>query len=209
MLDFLLAGIQSYPGLFAVCMIAGLLVPVPEDIVLLYVGMAVHDGDLLWTPTIFAVCAGVLVRDVLAYWVGRKFGDWLLQKPLAERVFGSERLMRARLMFERRGVWAVMIGRCMVGMRVPVFMVGGSMRTSFRTFLVWDTIGVLITVPAIVALGWMFGEPFTRTVTEVLAHTRITAGILAVIVVIVIVRYRTRPARTSEASVLHDAASDE
>ena len=170
MLEALLDGIQTYPGLFFT-IIAGLVIPVPEDIVLLWAGMRTAAGEMEAIPALVATGAGVLVRDIIAWGIGRVAGDWLLHRKAVENLLGRDKLDRARAMFVERGDVAVILGRFLVGMRVTVFMVGGSMRVPFRTFVFWDAIGILVTCPLLLWLGARFGQPMIDVAYRVVQST--------------------------------------
>src|SRR5690606_41205749 len=99
------------------------------------------------------------VRDLVAYGVGRVLGEWLLAQPIAQRLIGRKRIARTRRMVEARGAGAVLFGRFLIGMRASVFLVTGAMGVSFRRFLFWDLVGLVVPVPAVVGPGHAFGEP--------------------------------------------------
>lgn len=145
--------------LFLVCAATGLVIPLPEDVVLLYVGIRAHEHSLPWGSTMLAAAAGMLLRDVTVYFIGRGFGDWLFTLPAVEKFLGASKIEHARQVFTNRGTQAVLIGRFLIGMRVPFFCVAGAMRTPFRKFLLWDGLGTLLTVPILMGIGAWLGPP--------------------------------------------------
>lgn len=159
MIRDLIESITGYPGLFLLCATSGLLVPLPEDFSLLYAGVRLASGDWEWGPTLAVAVSGVLVRDVVAWGIGRTLGAWLLDAPWARRVLGRAKLDRARRLVAERGAIAVLVGRFLVGFRSPVFVASGAMGVSLRSFVLWDLLGLLVAVPLTVSLGWAFGEP--------------------------------------------------
>ncbi|MFT4704999.1 MAG: membrane protein DedA with SNARE-associated domain [Bradymonadia bacterium] len=200
MVDMLLSNIASYPVLFWLCVITGLAIPVPEDLVLVYAGVMLRHGELEWVPTFIAICAGVWVRDIAAYLIGRVAGDWLFDQPWGKRIFPPARIEKTRKMVTERGLMAVVIGRLLIGMRVPVFMVCGSMRIGFRRFMIVDGIGVVLTTPILIGLGWKFGEPLFEGFRSVMRGTSSTLWALVVVGLVVFVwrRIRTESEPTEE-----------
>lgn len=150
--------IGGYPGIFLLCALSGIAFPLPEDISLLYAGIRLREGVLSWPLTLAVAASGVMVRDVVAYTLGRFFGDWFLTSKLVTRLFGKK-LQRARKMLETRGSSAVFLGRFLIGVRATVFFVAGASGVSFRKFFVWNLIGMVLTVPPVVVLGFYFGTP--------------------------------------------------
>jgi membrane protein DedA with SNARE-associated domain len=168
--------------LFWVCAATGLVIPLPEDVVLLYVGIRAHSEGLPWGWTFAAAAAGTLLRDVLVYFIGRGFGDWLFTLPAVERFLGTSSIERARQLFANRGSEAVIMGRFLVGMRVPFFCVAGALRTPFRKFLFWDAAGTLVTVPLLMAVGAWLGTPVVELSLWVLRRTGITMWAIIIVV---------------------------
>lgn len=181
MLRALIEQVAGYPGLFLFCVTSGLLLPMPEDVSLLYAGSRLQAGEMHWVPTLFFAMAGVMMRDVIAYGLGRWIGEWLLARASVQRLIGRARLDRAHALVEARGSGAVFAGRFMVGLRAPVFFVAGTLGVSFRKFLLWNSLGLLLAVPGVVVLGYIFGEPLAEGMFFFVRHSR---GALAALLVV-------------------------
>jgi membrane protein DedA with SNARE-associated domain len=179
-------------AVFGVCAMTGLLIPLPEDVVVLYLGIVVRERELPWFWLFWAAVAGTVARDMAMWAVGRYFGDRLLSQPRVERFVGIERLARMRRLFTERGTQAVVMGRFMAGARVAFFIVAGMMRTPFRICLIWDVIGAIVSTAVEMALGAWLGPPFLETVQWTLARTGpwIWAALLALIGVAWTIRQR-------------------
>src|SRR5688572_25302369 len=154
--------VAGYPGLFVMCAASGILLPVPEDIALLYAGSRLETGEMLWGPALLAALLGVFARDLFAYGCGWLIGDWLLARPTIVAMFGRKKLDKARALVTRQGASAVLAGRFLVGLRAPVFLMAGAMGVPFRQFLVWNLLGLLVAVPGVVVLGYVFGPPLAE-----------------------------------------------
>ncbi|MEZ4318274.1 MAG: DedA family protein [Myxococcota bacterium] len=174
----LLQNISGYPGLFLACAVSGILVPLPEDFALLYAGMRIATGEFAWFPVIPLAVAGVLLRDVISFSIGRLGGEWLLARPWGRRLFGGDkRIAQARAFVETHGDKAIFLGRFIVGFRSPVFMVGGAMGLSRRRFVIWDGVGLLVAVPLTVWLGYAFGQPIVDATYWLLQRARVLVGV--------------------------------
>ena len=157
-------------------MVAGLPVPYPEDVPLLYAGIRISAGEWTFLPVLAVSMAGVYIRDLVAFGIGRWLGDHVLQGKWMKRWLGEKKLSRAMALVGGYGPHAVLIGRFMFGFRVPVFLVAGAMGVKRRHFLFWDALGLCVAVPAMVALGYGFGEPVIATV--ILLGRRFREGLL-------------------------------
>lgn len=207
MLEWALAGIASYTNLFWLCVITGLAIPIPEDLVVMSAGILLHEGQLTLVRTIVVVSLGMWIRDLVAYGLGRVFGDWLFDQWWSQKLFPPRKIERTRQWFHRYGVLAIVGGRLLIGMRVPVFLVAGSMRVGFRRFAWIDGIGVLLTAPVLLFLGYAFGEPLLDGVRWVIQRTSGTAWGLAALGLFVFVWRRTR-ATDDRASGSVEAVAD-
>ena len=172
------------PGLltlFLVCAGSGMFLPFPEDIPLLYAGMRISTGDAHWAPTFAAAFLGVLCRDLFAFMVGRVVGSTLLEHRLVVRILGAKRIERARRLVGARGTAAIGIGRVLVGMRSPVFVVAGAAGMPIRDFLLVDMVGLLVCVPVALVVGHQFGGPVIGAFVWALQQTRVVGAAAAIV----------------------------
>ena len=197
MLEWALTGIASYTNLFWLCVITGLAIPLPEDLVVMSAGILLAEGSLEWSRTVLVVAFGMWIRDLLAYGIGRVGGDWVFTQWWGRRLFPPRKIARTQEWFHKYGVLAIVGGRMLISMRVPVFLVAGSMRVGFRRFAWIDGIGVLITAPVLLWLGYAFGEPLLEGVRWAMRRTSGTAWGLALVALIVFVWRRNHLANTA------------
>src|SRR5688572_722771 len=141
--------------LFLLCAGSGIVIPLPEDVPLMYAGIRVHDGSAAWGATLLAATLGVLVRDVAVYGLGRVFGAWMLERDWIRRILGRDRVARAERFVDERGTNAVLVGRFLVGFRAPVFFAAGAAGMDLRRFALWDGVGLLAAVPLAVGVGFL------------------------------------------------------
>jgi membrane-associated protein len=175
----LLGGDAGYAALFLACAGAGIVLPMTEDVPLLYAGIRIANGDAKWIPTLLVAIAGVLVRDLLAFLFGRVLGSAVLERPLVVRILGARRIERATRLVQDRGPAAVMIGRFLVGMRSPVFVVAGAGGVPPTTFLLVDGIGLCIAVPIALILGHQLGPTLVAAAASAVAQTRLVGIVVA------------------------------
>lgn len=151
--------LDSYASLWMACASSGILVPVPEDLPLVWAGIRVADGEWSAALTVLAALLGVGARDIIAWLAGRALGAVLLDGTRANGWIGRRNVEWARRVVDRHGAFAVFLGRFFVGFRAPVFAVAGAMGVPFRSFLLYDGVGLLLAVPLTLSLGWAFGHP--------------------------------------------------
>ncbi len=170
--------VDSPQSLALICLISGILLPLPEDVALLLAGWALRTGSLQPVEALIAAFLGVLGRDSIAFSAGYLLEERLERWPLGMRLLRSRAVQRARDSFQRRGAPMLFFTRFAVGMRAPLYFAAGMLGHRFRTFIVADVIGLLITTPLSLWLGWRFGEQAAQTLTGLLAHQRLVLALL-------------------------------
>ena len=89
--------LTGYPGIFLLCLLAGIGLPFPEDVAVALVGVQVESQAVALLPAIGVAAVGVFCRDLIVWTIGRYFGDWALRRPWINRLLGGKRIERARL----------------------------------------------------------------------------------------------------------------
>jgi membrane protein DedA with SNARE-associated domain len=159
--------VQDYPDmvLFGLLVLCGVGLPIPEEPILLMAGAVVvvltgggtapgHHWQLVRLTTVCA--AGILIGDLLCFHLGRKMGRRVLRYQIVRRIATRSRRVRAERFFQRYGPWSIFIARFFAGVRlVMYFSAGTSHRVSYLRFLLMDFLGVLVSVPLSVWIGFL------------------------------------------------------
>ncbi len=136
----------------------------PEDVPLIYAGMRLDSGEWMWIPTLLAAVLGVFIRDMAAFGVGRRLGEHALVGHRVATWVGVEKIERSKRLFDRYDVGAIFFGRLFIGFRTPIFMVAGALGVPTRRFAVWNFAGLVVTVPLMIIVGYVIGEPIAELV---------------------------------------------
>jgi membrane protein DedA with SNARE-associated domain len=148
--------------LLVALVVAGLGVPLPEDIVLLTAGALAH-GRALPLPLVVVLCgAGVLAGDVLLFTTARRLGAAAYERGWMARLLPKHRRERLEGLFARHGAAVVFVARHVAGLRAPTFAMAGINAMPYRTFVFWDSLGICISVPVMVLLGHGFADHLDR-----------------------------------------------
>lgn len=164
--------------LFA-CLASGLLVPLPEDVALLVAGWEVRTGSLDPALALAAGVVGTLGRDAVAFGLGRALGPRIERHPLVRRLIGEGRIARAHALFGRHGARMLFWTRFVVGLRAPLYFVGGSLDFPLRRFVWLDLVGLFVSVPLTLAIGAWAGAGAATAVASAVAHQRALLALTA------------------------------
>jgi membrane protein DedA with SNARE-associated domain len=137
---------------------AGVPIPIPMDLVLLFVGERAATGSFpLWTAIVaveFAVATGTIELFLFV----RGPGHGLVARFGSRFGVTQERIEQASALLERRGRAAVVAGRATPGFRTVTVVAAGALRLKPRVALSLLLLGSSLFVQAHLVLGFLVGE---------------------------------------------------
>jgi len=169
---------------------------IPGDAFLAYVGHRLpHNVPVFlvaWVGFVLAVTFGA----TNLYLLSRRYGRRLLEHRLAGLLhLTPERMDTAEHSFRRWGPWALIFGRHILGLRVPLTVAAGVLKLPYRTFAISVAISSAAWAAVFLLLGAFFGDSVERSLrSHPLLYGIGSAAIVVAVIVIAVVRYRRRPA---------------
>lgn len=148
----------TYAGLFAVLVLCGLGLPVPEDVALLAGGYLVHRAVTRYSITLVISLVGVVSGDCSLFFLGRRYGPGVLRYLSLLHPHSKGRIRRLEGFMRRHGHRTIFYARFLAGLRALIYLTAGSLGVPPRVFLAYDTLGAAISVPIVVSLGYLFGS---------------------------------------------------
>jgi len=197
-------GSLSYAGVLLVLLAGSLGVPVPEEIPIVTAGVLSHQGVMRWWLALPTCMVGVLSGDVVLYWIGRRYGERVLEHGLVRRILDAGRLAQLEGAYRRRGALIVFLARNVMGLRAAAFIGAGVVRLAFWKFLVADGMAIAYGVPLNFTLAFFFSAHLHAVMAEVHRVERwlMFAGLTAAAAVIyVALRRRSQRALAAAAAV--------
>lgn len=137
---------------------SGVPLPLPGDVFVLYLGHAVASSPPLWIAAWAGLVAAVVAGASNLYLISRMWG-----RRFVEGRFGlllhitPDRLRKAEGAFNRWGVLALVFGRHIIGMRVPLTVAAGILRVPYRVFAASVALSSGIWAAIWLGLGIRFG----------------------------------------------------
>jgi membrane protein DedA with SNARE-associated domain len=186
--------------IITVLLLSGMGLPLPEDIPLTLAGFTTmkQAGDSFvlanFVATFLVVVAPILLGDIVAYSLGRKYGLGLRERVhLLRRLITKPRLARVHRWFERYGAFTVFLGRQVAGVRFVTFFTAGSVRVPLPRFIFFDFLGSLISVPVWLSLGAftsLYGEQWLRPAMRRAGSGFFLGAVLIFIVFLIVIKLR-------------------
>lgn len=197
----LLAGNSAlviYGAAFLILLACGFGFPMPEDVVLFSLGYLSFVGDVDLLGSIGVAMAGVLLGDSTIFFLGSKFGRRVAGFPGFRRVLTEARLGQAQNAFMRNGSVYLFVARFTPGLRSVTFFTAGMLHIPFRTFLIFDGLAALLSVPLFTWVGYFLGETFHERIGSV-KHVVLAIGVAGIAVLALTTWRHIRRRRRAEA----------
>ncbi|MBE2896537.1 DedA family protein [Pasteurellaceae bacterium HPA106] len=183
----------GYAAVFAVLILCGLGVPIPEDITLVSGGIISGLGYANPHWMVVVGMLGVLLGDLLMYMLGRFYGVKILRFRLIKRFITFKRLQMVKNKFDRYGNRLLFIARFLPGLRTPVYIISGvTRRVGVIRFILIDFCAAIISVPIWVYLGHHGAENIDWIKAQMRHGQMGIYGILGVILLFVLIAYFRR-----------------
>lgn len=199
----------SYLVLFAALVVAGLGIPLPEDIVMISGAILAQRGVTDLGPTVAVLAFGVFVGDSLLYWVARRVGVAVYEWKLVKRVMPAPRRAWLEGKIDKHGGFVVFCARHVAGFRGPTFALAAIHGISYPRFIFWDMLGLFISLPLWMSLGWFFGDSIDQLMNHTATAERIaTVTVLGLIVLVIAVHAIVSALRRRRALVDAPTASE-
>jgi membrane protein DedA with SNARE-associated domain len=188
--------------IFLLLLLAGLNVPISEDILLLGAGAiastCIPDHTLhlfLWT------WAGCWISAWEAYWVGRLLGPKLYTIRWFSHVITPQRIERLHHYYEKFGIFAFIFGRfCPGGVRNALFMTSGLGKMPFSVFLMRDGIACALAASTIFYIGYCLGGNYKVIATYIAHFGTIILSVVATVAITAIIVVWIRKRKTVDHS---------
>lgn len=169
----------SYAGIFGTSFLANIVVPVPEEVVILAIGYVAGTGTINFWITLPIVIAGMLLSDIIMFSLslhGNKIVRTVYDKFFAKIVPMNQEFV------ERHITKIVFVSRFLVNLRFIGPFLAGQAKISYKRFILID--GLAITIYASVLL-WA-GHYFSGRIESIFSGVGIFKNVLLIIFAVLI-----------------------
>lgn len=160
----------------------GIPLPINGDIILAYTGYrlsVVAHGPAVWQAFIAAQLAALAGATVL-FFLARRWGEAIILK-LGKFIFLEEKHIRAaERMFRRWGVLAIIVGRHIPGLRIPVTIFAATSGVKYPIFIVSTFISTSVWILVYLVAGKSIGARFHSEIQHYVGLS--TVALVAIVV---------------------------
>ena len=173
---------------------AGLPLPVPGDVSVMYVGHHISTGDIDWYVAWLGLIATVVAGSRVLYWLARWKGEHLVKRVGRFMHINDRSLRRAEGWFHKRGVLAIIFGRHIPGLRIPITLAAGTLKFSYPAFAASVAVSTAVWAGAFLIVGATLGE---RAIHALLHPHRgsdvvLVLGLAGLAAAVIVLRRRSR-----------------
>ncbi|EPP18977.1 MULTISPECIES: DedA family protein [unclassified Megasphaera] len=197
-MDTLLQLMESYGyiAMFVAMALENANIPIPSEVVLGFAGFLISQQIFSFWTTFAVACVAGLVGSVISYWLGSYGGRPLLLK-YGKYIFFNERKFRmAEDLFNKYGGIAVIICRCLPGVRTFISFPAGVARYPFWKFAIFTVIGTIPWTLLLVWAGSLLGSHWRDLIQY--NHIFLMAVIAVCVVATVVFVWHRRRRRNAE-----------
>jgi len=170
---------------FLILIFCGLGLPVPEDIVLIFLGFLVYSGYGNIFFAVFLGYFGIIIGDSIIFIAGKRYGIKILKFRLFSRVITKGRLKKAKQFIVNHGKKTIFMARFLPGLRTPIFFTCGTLKMKFMIFFIIDSLAAILSAPVFTLLGYFFGDKIDVVISHLKRIDRIVLLSLALIIILV------------------------
>jgi len=174
----------GYLVLFAWVLVEQLGLPIPSAPVLLTAGALSAAHQLSFPIALVAAMGGSLVADSTWFFVGRKHGHHVLRLLCKLSLEPTICVRKTKDSFSRRRAVTLMTAKFIPGLATLAAPVAGQSGMSFVQFLLFDLIGVVAWLGALLTVGRFFGDLLKRNPAMLDWFGRFSAAVLLVAVLV-------------------------
>jgi membrane protein DedA with SNARE-associated domain len=146
-------GAYSYLGVFVISILANVVVPFPEEIVILAIGYVVGTGIINGFISLPIILAGLIISDTVMYLLARK-GARLLT-AFYDRFF-AKTLQSRQAWIDNHPGRVIFFTRFMMQFRFLGPFLAGQKKMPYTKFLAYELAALLIYVPVLLLVGSYF-----------------------------------------------------
>jgi membrane protein DedA with SNARE-associated domain len=181
----------SYPGIFFALGLGILGLPIPDEMLMAFVGFLVFQGKLVYIYAVTVAFIGTSCGITIGYLIGRMLGKRFIRKYAAKVHLNPDHVRSAEEFYYKYGKFALFICYFIPGVRHLAAIFAGTSLMPYRTFALFAYGGALLWTVTFVSLGYFLGEQWKHVSTY--SNHYIIPMVLVVCILLLVVMYLRNP----------------
>ncbi len=179
-------GALSYGGIWIVSFLSNIVIPIPEEIVLLALGYLSGTGAINGYIVIPIIVSALLLNDLLLFLLskhGSKFTNFLYTRFFAKRLEQNGNFLNN---ISTRKI--IFFSRFLMQLRFLGPFLAGTRGIDKKYFLKYNLLALMIYVPLYVGLGWYFHSRVLLIIKDVGIAKNIFLMVLSGVIIFAIIK---------------------
>ncbi len=177
----------GYLGIALILILGGLGLPIPEEAPIIVAAVLSRNGKMNWPLALGSCLSGVLLGDMVVYFLGFFYGEKVLSLPLTRRLLTRQRETQIKGYFHRHGFKILVSGRFVPGFRTAAYLTAGILKLPPVKLLLTDLVAASLSTIFFFGLGYAFAYQIQQGIREV--QQWILVGVAVVVVAWLLIRY--------------------
>lgn len=144
--------------LFILLILGIIILPVPEETLMVISGHLMREGILNIPFTLLAAYTGSMCGITISYLLGRTLGYYFVRKYGHWVGITHGRLVKMHNWFEHLGKWTLVVGYFIPGVRHLTGLSSGLSLLEYRHFALFAYSGAVLWVTTFLSIGYFFGH---------------------------------------------------
>ncbi|KOS60234.1 DedA family protein [Lysinibacillus agricola] len=150
----------GYLAIFLLLSLGIIGLPIPDEILMMFIGYMCQEGNLSFTLSIILSFLGSSTGMIISYLIGNKLGKPIILKYGKWVGLNNKRFTKVERWFQRFGPWTIIIGYYVPGIRHLTSYISGITQMKFRYYLAFACFGALTWVLIFISIGYFVGVTF-------------------------------------------------
>lgn len=178
---YLLVIQYGYIGIFILLFVGVFGLPIPDEILLAFVGYLIATGEMQFIPTLVSAFLGAMGGITLSYGLGHTAGIVAVEKYGPRINLTAAKMDQVHHWFARMGRWTLVFGYFFPGFRHLTALVAGSSKLEYPIFAVFAYIGALLWTSTYILLGYILGERWASVSEQIHDQLLLLCGFLLLV----------------------------
>jgi membrane protein DedA with SNARE-associated domain len=148
---------------FILLFLAGLNVPVSEDLVIITGALICRGDPEVLVPTFAAMYTAIVISDYFPSFLGKLIRKGTVKSRFITSLFPEKKMEKMRHYLEKFGIFTFIAGRFIpFGVRNTLFFSSGFFGLPLRRFALYDIVAARISVTTLFSLVYFFGDKIEK-----------------------------------------------
>lgn len=173
--------LYKYWAIFIITFLSAFAIPIPAGTLLIASSAFASFGYFNITTLILLAILANIAGDNVSYWITRTYGKRILSNAkFIRKIFASENFNLMGKGIEKHGNLIIFVSRFEVISTLIVNFICGLTGVTYKKFIVFELIGVVISVLFYSSIGYFFGDNW-QIIDRIMGNLGIMVAILMIL----------------------------